>query len=762
MKKIIAVLMVCMMFSVQIASASASPMLSPYTPSWEYGMTDEQLNGYIPALQDTVTRPWELAQWKAIFNFDGGKSSTITNYDVFNVKKNANDVDFDKENGFGLVYKSTKALGDLFDAIVKGQDIEAKQLKYYRDTFIESANDTDFKSGNSFYYEVQSLPFLRIPGIVQRLGAKFDSTKKVGENERQALYTVSKFPTLTVTMGEALNINYKAYGYTNRSLRIVAIPKGAFPSFKKVISLNGGKLITTSSEAYSGKLTISNYDEIRDALGENVDIVLEDGYGRTAIQSVKLPDINALDFIPTDLSLTDSGQLWVKFKYQGDDFTSADYINSRGIPMLTKVTVTGADKSTQTLQSLYTESSKMTKNGQTYTFYLGKVNIGKKAGRYTIKATTTINNPNHSSRALEVPSKAYDNNSIDGQWTRDLTDLIAQSVTASPSSIKVGDSTAISAKIKNVGAITQSSVLIRFYSNGETIYEANKTLPANQVTTVGPFEWTGSVEGNSNIMVEVDPAQKVEDIDRSNNQAFTTCSVISKDTVAGSCNGPSANKSWKVTYPKITGYNMYGNPIWQYVKVNYSESLKMSATVNTKQGIPTDLDHPKESDRESRGSWEIIPWSKKNGKNPNEVTRAGYGFELNVDINYTTDWETKVPKGLSNTAKKIGGTYTGPDKVTAYIRNVQGALVGTKNLQLISGTKNKGKWVFPEHTVVSSSGNSYTDRKFYTDVWSKDGYYKITIISSKSGKSGFSVCTTKTVEVYGSMYDDTQELRAVD
>lgn len=749
--------------------AATTPMLEKYY-SGEYGDEGEKLRGVFPALNsdDALTRPWELDRWTATVNYPDKSLVNINNYDVFNVKKAFGDTDFDKENGFGLVYKSPEALGELFDAFIKRQtsEISAKQLKYYRDTFSENANDDVFQNGNKFFYKLEeSWSFLRTAGIIQRMGYKFDQTKKVSEDERQAIYTASKWPELKVIQSaQSFTINYSAYGFSDRKLRLVATAKGAFPNMKRVISLTDGKLIAATKETESDSIKVTDFAGLREEFGDEIDVVLEDGYGRTAIQSVKLPAVSNLDFIPTSLSLTDSNQLWVKFKYVGDDFTTSDYVNERGIPMIAKVTITGPDGDSQTLQGMYTESSKKTTDGQTYSFYVGKINLAEEAGRYKIKAVVTINNPNHEDRALEYPAVAYENNTITDEWTRDVTDLIAQSVTVNPDELTDGDSAQVTAKVKNVGPTTQGNVLIRFSDNGKTVYEVNKTLPANEVTTVGPFSWKGEGEGNHNLEVDVDPKQETDDIDYSNNVAVGTCLVVGKDGSTGTCGGSNVSKSWSVTYPTITGYkkNSKGKrrPIWEYKRVTYNESLQMSAEVNTKQGITTDPNNPKASDNESRGSWEIIPWSKKNGKNPNAVTRAGYGFELNVTTTYDTNWETKVPHGYESTAKKIGGTYHGPTKVVAVIYNTKGKKVDTVEMEQITGDKDQATWVFPKHTTVSPvTGERYTDRKWYIDEKTADGEYTVKITTNSAGKNGLIACIGKVVTIYGSMYDDTQDLR---
>ena len=70
----------------------------------------------------------------------------------------------------------------------------------------------------------------------------------------------------------------------------------------------------------------------------------------------------------------------------------------------------------------------------------------------------------------------------------------------------------------------------------------------------------------------------------------------------------------------------YSRPKWEDVTVTYQESLSANVSVNTKQGILTDPKNPKESDRESRGSWSIIPYAQEHGLNPNEITKSRLWF----------------------------------------------------------------------------------------------------------------------------------------
>ncbi len=184
--------------------------------------------------------------------------------------------------------------------------------------------------------------------------------------------------------------------------------------------------------------------------------------------------------------------------------------------------------------------------------------------------------------------------------------------------------------------------------------------------------------------------------------------------------------------------------------------------MNTKQGIATDPKNPKESDRESRGSWAIIPYaeelSKKLGRrvDPNEITRAGYGFEVTVVTDYQNDWETKVPEGLEDTAQPIGGTFNGPKQVFAEFYDTNNRFVTAVEMERVSGSKGTGKatWKLPEKKYTFQDRTTVFERKHYTSPDIKDGDYTVLVRVEYAGKNGLYTCKQKVVKIWGSMYDD--------
>lgn len=253
------IMAVFLLLSSIASAASAASMVSKYT-NWNYGDSSERFTGYVPALDKFVDKnPWQLAQWSGLYTFADGKTRTVSNYDVFNIKKTPEDEDFDKENGFGLVFKSKAALSDLFDSIWAGQTgFTSDQREYFRDKFSNSADDPAFTSGNMFFYTVSDhFSLLRTSGLFQRMGIQFNKAQKATDGTLQALYDVSSWPELSVAQGSALNISFSSYGYSERDIRLIAAPKGDFPNLTNVVSLTDGKLIHTSETAYTSSVTVN-------------------------------------------------------------------------------------------------------------------------------------------------------------------------------------------------------------------------------------------------------------------------------------------------------------------------------------------------------------------------------------------------------------------------------------------------------------------------------------------------------------------------
>jgi len=301
-----------------------------------------------------------------------------------------------------------------------------------------------------------------------------------------------------------------------------------------------------------------------------------------------------------------------------------------------------------------------------------------------------------------------------------------------------------------------------YYACGKKAGTERLRIEAKQSRTTS-FTWTSPAKaGTYTLKIQALPVEGESNTD--NNSKTVNVAVKSPNYCKPDCIFASKyGENWDETYTwqirhsdTCTGkdgqeYDCSWTEICSET-VAYSESLEAILTVNTKQGIPTDRQNPRESDRESRGSWEIIPYARANGLDPNEVTRAGYGFEVKVQTTYKTDWETKVP----GPADPHGGAYRGPYKVLAQFYDTTMTEVEEIELEATSGQPGDRviTWEIPLSRFDFSDGSYAWVRKHYTDVRNKDGRYAVRVIVEPCGRGQLSICRDKYIMIYGDMYDD--------
>ena len=334
------------------------------------------------------------------------------------------------------------------------------------------------------------------------------------------------------------------------------------------------------------------------------------------------------------------------------------------------------------------------------------------------------------------------------------------------SPVAANSSQTATANFKNNSAEAKTFTA-KFHVGSDVITTENITLEAGKSVTKN-YAWIApAAAGKAILKTEAVPIADEKNL--ANNSKTITITINNaapapkapKDLPCAE--KPSITNTWEELYEwQIYHPSSYtdenGNTVddswWEtlYATPTYTETLKATLTVNTKQGIPTDRDNPKESDRESRASWEIIPYAKKKGLNPNEITRSGYGFEVKLQTTYNNDWEDHVPAG----AEAHGGTYKGPDKAAAEFYDTQGRLV--KRISLVptkgkAGDKNI-TWELPLAKFTFSNGETVYERKHYVDINVPDGKYLVKVTVSGAGKTDLCLIQKKYVTIYGDMYDD--------
>lgn len=353
----------------------------------------------------------------------------------------------------------------------------------------------------------------------------------------------------------------------------------------------------------------------------------------------------------------------------------------------------------------------------------------------------------------------YDNNSlpIKDVYLVQPYDLVAESIKANVNPARAGQVVTISARVKNESIEKQDDVLVVFTNEDKEIYRTNIDFAVGETKTIS-FPWTAPNQASADITVVVDPTEKAKDYNRKNNVQTMLLNIIA-NWLDPTCETTQEKGTWFVTYWYIYGYDKDGNPKWTSKLVRYSESLAAELSVNTKQGVVTDPKNPRSTDHESRGSYAIIPYAKKKGLKANEVTRAGYGFEVKVNTLYENDWERHIPQGYEGTAYPFGGEYKGPKEVQAVFIDTKGKVVAKVDLQKTSGNGYNDTWELPQASHKLLTGETITDRKHYVDINTPDGTYTVQILAKFAGHEGLSVCEKKTVTIYGNMWEDVQNIR---
>jgi hypothetical protein len=313
----------------------------------------------------------------------------------------------------------------------------------------------------------------------------------------------------------------------------------------------------------------------------------------------------------------------------------------------------------------------------------------------------------------------------------------------------------------------------------------NNHVRHSQTQDFGPGEavevrwnWPGADgPGVSRAEVRAEPPADLSDSNEEDNRRWDYINARQPTAARVSCAETRERGNWEVTYAVIVGYNTrettwtwtlpsgetqtstesytdYSSPIYAYYDVGYSESLSAAVTLHTGQGRLPDPARPAAEDQDGRGAWEIIPYARAKGLDPNQVTRAGAGFTLRVETNYSTDWETKVPAG----AEAIGGILTGPDQVTAEFYDTRGTVVRTLALEKTEGgDTGRAIWQLPLASHTYQDGAGARKRWFYTAPDIPDGDYQVLVRVSGAGMQGLHTCKVAKARIYGSIYDDIYE-----
>jgi hypothetical protein len=359
----------------------------------------------------------------------------------------------------------------------------------------------------------------------------------------------------------------------------------------------------------------------------------------------------------------------------------------------------------------------------------------------------------------------------------ELTTDLAVTEFIVPASVMQEEKAVWIATIANLTDDPVEQAMIQWLEDGKIIRSEKRDFGGLESMTLS-YEWQGTDKpGMIRAEVRVSPPDTVIDTDESNNFQWKYI-FVQAAPVKPDCAVVKERGDWSVTYAVFIGYATrmrtvcstspgggsscstsyytdYSSPIYNYVNVSYTENLSMSVAARTGQGRLPDPSRPSPEDREGRGAWEIIPYARGKGLDPDRVTRAGAGFTIRVETNYATDWETKVPAGAS----AIGGVLKGPEKVTAEFFDTRGRLAKSIALERTEGTAGVGSavWQLPESKHIYQDGSTVSNRWFYTDPDIPDGEYQILVKAEGAGLHNLHTCKIDTIRIYGSIYDDLYE-----
>ncbi|ADG81671.1 CARDB domain-containing protein [Thermincola potens] len=312
---------------------------------------------------------------------------------------------------------------------------------------------------------------------------------------------------------------------------------------------------------------------------------------------------------------------------------------------------------------------------------------------------------------------------------------------------------------KNLGANTETFTA-HYFAGGKLVKKDKITLPAGKTDTRN-FNWAvpGTPGKTITLKVVADPDKKLPDINRANNTCTRDVRITAPALPEPYCQDREKNsREWTVTYVWTTT-NSKGETVTHSRDVTYKETISARLILNTRQG---DDQAPPE---ERRGAWEIKPFAKKHKLDPNKITRAGYGFEVLVETDYWTDWETKVPTGA---APKGGTPRDLKLQVEFWDTKNRSVLGGPVELEPIARREENGHtyitWALKPTTHTLSDGRRITDRKHYTDLNNYSateenidkGRYYVTVSNINDfGMTGeLEICEEDSVIILGNMYDD--------
>lgn len=363
-----------------------------------------------------------------------------------------------------------------------------------------------------------------------------------------------------------------------------------------------------------------------------------------------------------------------------------------------------------------------------------------------------------------------------GEMPEKLADLALTELSA-PGTTSQNKVETVQARAENHSPHLLKDCLLEWYEDGQLKHSQRLDFEPGETKEIN-WLWPGhSLAGAVRLEARILPPKGVADLNGENNRREHGMIIQGSSQV--DCNVTKDQAAWDVVYQILTGYHKssytdcsglpeepcrtrsytdYSRPIYRYETVGYQEALSAKVTISTGQSRLGEAGGQPAADTEGRGAWEIVPYARQNGLDPETITRAGAGFGLKVETMLESDWEQKIPKG----AEPFGGSGKGNLEVTAEIYDTRGRFLQTLKLertgeeknQTASSTRYMETWQLPEVSHTYLDGKTRRIRRFFTAPDLPDGRLRILIKVSGAGLHDLYTCSLAQVELYGSIYDD--------
>lgn len=269
--------LLCLVLSLAImlgSTANAAAVPSWGNPAIDYGAEFSRLRGDLSAsgLQGIDERPAWLNRWEAYFvdALTGQTKNYLDRYDVYNIREITETDDFSDRRGYGLLPQRE----DVVKAFVKLANGNPEYVWHE----VSRYNDVTQKG----FYTLNGVAYISMNRLVELSGGAFDHlqsrvTDDPGAINGTVYFRVTPWPKITAAVvdGDTVRIEFVTYGLSSDLHR----PRVTITNGVDKLDRDFGY---TSQPTYHGTWTLPASEIARLGSPEQLRVVIEDGFGRTA------------------------------------------------------------------------------------------------------------------------------------------------------------------------------------------------------------------------------------------------------------------------------------------------------------------------------------------------------------------------------------------------------------------------------------------------------------------------------------------------